>query len=130
MLRHMDVEWPWARQDAKEALEGLADAEWAARKAGDDSLVPPDYYRDLGNAINVLADITDPPEKFVGKTLRDEGEAALIRAVFDAFEVVVGQVSARGGRLAPDAVFYGAMGWSAVRAAASCALEALRAADT
>jgi hypothetical protein len=130
MLPHMLVEWPWARQDAKEALEGLADADWAAQKANDKSLVPTDYYRELDNAINVLADIADPPEKFIGKTLQNEDEAALIRAVFDAFETVVREVADQGGRLAPDGTFYAARGWPAVRDAAARALDALTTADS
>ena len=126
----MTVEWPWARQDAKQALGGLADAEWADRKATDESLVPPDYYLDVGNAINVLADVADPPEKCVGKTLCDEHEVQLIRAVFDAFEVVVAQVAAQGGRLAPDAAYYDARGWAAVCDAARRALNRMNEVDT
>lgn len=105
------VEWPWARTDAKQALEGLADVQWAAQKAADDSLVPPDYYRDIGNAINVLDDWAGHPEKVIGKVSRDDEEVALIKAVFDAFEIVVAQVVAGGGRVAPNSAFYAASGW-------------------
>ena len=125
----MTVEWPWARQDAKEALQGLADADWAARKAADEGLAAPDYYLVIGNAINVLGDVADPPRQVVGKTLRDAEEAALIGGVFEAFEIVVAQVSAQGGRVAPDSAFYGASGWSAVRDAASRALQRMNRAD-
>jgi hypothetical protein len=66
-----------------------------------------------------------------GAAARPAGdEVQLIRAVFDAFEVVVAQVAAQGGRLAPDAAYYDARGWAAVCDAARRALNRMNEVDT
>jgi len=109
-------------------LEGLADVEWAARKASDEGLIPPDYYRDIGNAINGLADIADPPEHFLGKVFRDADEVEAVRAVFAAWELVKKQVGFRDPKPS-DSRYYATPAWRTLAEAAATALQCMEALD-
>jgi hypothetical protein len=68
----MPVQYPEMRLNGKDALEGLADEQWAARKARSPELVASEYYQDLGNALNVLDDVLERPYERIGSVLMNE----------------------------------------------------------
>ena len=83
-------------------------------------------WPDLTNAVHWVLDDTSwdsqDPADSVGLILRDEGEAAAVRAVVTR----IVRVSERHGALAPDALWFADPDWSAVRQVALAALELMQ----
>jgi hypothetical protein len=117
----MTIRHPDMREELKDALRGLADDRWAQRKAADPALEPPDFFLDVSNALHAIEDVARPAGEYVGTSLADTDEAALITAVFDAWEAVAADVGPR----APDAVIYASPAWPGVIAASRAALARL-----
>jgi len=119
-----DVEWPGQRGDVLAALELLSSAPPALTQHGADPRWP-----DVGNAVHWLVDDTwwdlkDPVES-IGTILRDDTEAAAIRAVVAALVGVVDRHSPHSS----DASWFGDPSWPTVRALANEALSTLREGD-
>ena len=106
------VSHPNMRAEAKDALTGLAGE-------------PIDFYGDISNALHTLEDVARPAADYVGVSLADAEEAALVSAVFEAWEALAPDL-ARG---ADDATIRAAPGWSGVERAARAAGERLAAND-
>lgn len=125
----MPVEFPEMRRNGKDALEGLADGQWAARNAHSPHLAATAYYQELANALNILDDMLEKPYERIGTVLLNEEEAALVQAVYDAWDQVVDETRGSGGSRAPDHVHYAAPSWPALASAARKAHDVMHRAD-
>jgi hypothetical protein len=113
------------RDEAKQALRGLADASWPREKTARPDAEPPEFFLDVSNALHSLEDVARPADEYVGVSLADAEEAALVAAVFDAWTAVAQQLPPG----ADDATVYGAAGWPRVMRAAQAALARMDAHD-
>ncbi len=119
----MDVEWPWQRQAVLEGLDTLAGPPIEAWDH--DGTV-------LETAIHAVVDDTGwdlpawgGPAGHIGKSVRDEEEAAVLTELIEA----ICRVSARQGATASDAAWYADGEWPLVRSLADRAASLLRAND-
>ena len=107
------VRYPNMREEAKDALRGLAGE-------------PIEFYSDISNALHALEDVARPAGEYVGVSLADAEEAALVSAVFDAWEAVAPDLDTG----ADDATIRAAPGWPRVSEAARAALARADANDS
>ncbi|MBO9579199.1 MAG: hypothetical protein J7480_10600 [Microbacteriaceae bacterium] len=103
---------PNMRAEAADALTGLAGE-------------PIEFYSDITNALHALEDVARPAADYVGVSLADAQEAALVTAVFDAWLALANEVAPGAG----DATIRATPGWSAVERAARAARERMAAND-
>jgi hypothetical protein len=120
-VHRVSVTWPDRRADVISGLDALASDPPVLQSGQSDPRWP-----DLTNAVHWVVDDTSwdtqDPAKDVGLILRDEGEAAAVRAVVT---LVVG-ISERRGPLAPDALWFADPEWPGVRQVALAALELMQ----
>ncbi len=120
-VHRVSVTWPDRRADVISGLDTLASAPPVLQAGQSDPRWP-----DLTNAVHWVVDDTwwdshDPADS-VGLILRDDIEAAAVRAVV----TLVVRVSERQGALAADALWFADPDWSAVRQLALTALELMQ----
>lgn len=86
-------------------------------------------HQELANALNVLDDMLAHPYERIGSVLLNREEAALVQAVFDAWDQVVVETLGSGGTRAPDHLHHAAPSWPTLASAARKALNVINRAD-